>query len=235
MLKKIVLGTLFTGLLSALVAGAVIRTADRIDRTGDGDGLGRGRNAQAEVGEQGRQAGRSGGGVGSGQGSGQGANGGGGQGENGGGQGNGQGGNAQGGNIQGSAGDGSRQGNGGNGQGGNGQGGNGQASGGQGDGVGLENVEDWLTLEGAVTAVDESALVLQVADGELIVDGRVWLYALEQGFSTEEGHAVAVTGFWEDGEFKPVELVDTTAGGSVTVRDEGGRPYWAGQGRGAGS
>jgi hypothetical protein len=234
MLKKIVLGTLFTGLLSALVAGAVIRTADRIDQTGDGDGLGRGRNAQAEVGEQGRQVGRSGGGVGSGQGSGQGENGGGGQG-------NGQGGNAQGGNVQSSAGDGSRQGNGGNGQGGNGQGGNGQGgngqtnSVGQGDGIGLENVEDWLTLEGAVTAVDESALVLQVADGELIVDGRAWLYALEQGFSTEEGHAVAVTGFWEDGEFKPVELVDTTAGGSVTVRDEGGRPYWAGQGRGAGS
>lgn len=224
MLKKIVLGTLFTGLLSALVAGAVIRTADRIDQTGDGDGLGRGRNAQAEVGEQGRQVGRSGGGVGSGQGSGQGENGGGGQG------------NGQGGNVQSSAGDGSRQGNGGNGQGGNGQGGNGQTNSvGQGDGIGLENVEDWLTLEGAVTAVDESALVLQVADGELIVDGRVWLYALEQGFSTEEGHAVAVTGFWEDGEFKPVELVDTTAGGSVTVRDEGGRPYWAGQGRGAGS
>jgi hypothetical protein len=224
MLKKIVLGTLFTGLLSALVAGAVIRTADRIDQTGDGDGLGRGRNAQAEVGEQGRQEGRSGGGVGSGQGSGQGENGGGGQG------------NGQGGNVQSSAGDGSRQGNGGNGQGGNGQGGNGQTNSvGQGDGIGLENVEDWLTLEGAVTAVDESALVLQVADGELIVDGRAWLYALEQGFSTEEGHAVAVTGFWEDGEFKPVELVDTTAGGSVTVRDEGGRPYWAGQGRGAGS
>jgi hypothetical protein len=224
MLKKIVLGTLFTGLLSALVAGAVIRTADRIDQTGDGDGLGRGRNAQAEVGEQGRQVGRSGGGVGSGQGSGQGENGGGGQG------------NGQGGNVQSSAGDGSRQGNGGNGQGGNGQGGNGQTNSvGQGDGIGLENVEDWLTLEGAVTAVDESALVLQVADGELIVDGRAWLYALEQGFSTEEGHAVAVTGFWEDGEFKPVELVDTTAGGSVTVRDEGGRPYWAGQGRGAGS
>jgi hypothetical protein len=218
MLKKIVLGTLFTGLLSALVAGAVIRTADRVDRVGDGEGQqGRGRNAQVEVGEQGRQSGGSGGGGGNSQGSGQG--------------GNGQSGNTEGRNTSGSVETSRRQGNGGS----NGQG-NGQATGsGQGDGIGLESVEDWLTLEGAVTAVDESELALQVADSELIVEGRAWMYALEQGFSTEEGHEVAVTGFWEDGEFKPAELVDTTTGNSVVVRDEGGRPYWSGQGRGAGA
>jgi hypothetical protein len=222
MLKKIILGTLFTGVIGALVAGAVIRTSDRLDQPLDGSGQGRGRNAQAEVGEGSRGEGRSDG------------NGGNGQGQNtGGGQGSGQSGNAQNGGFQGTSEGEGRQGNGGNGQGGNGQqvgGGNGQ-----GDGTGLEVVEDWLILEGTVAAVDEDALVVEVAESELLVDGRAWTYALEQGFITEAGHEVTVTGFWEDGEFKPVELVDTTSGASVTVRDQGGRPYWAGQGRGAGA
>jgi hypothetical protein len=226
MLKKIILGTLFTGLIGTLVAGAVIRTADRIDQGGDGSGQGRGRNAQAEVSEAGRQEGRSGGYGGNGQGDGSGS----GQGQN---SGGGQGGYAQNGGSQEYREGEGRQGNGGNGQGGNGNGQ--QAGSGQGKGTGLEVVEDWLTLEGTVAAVDEDALIVQVAEGEVLVDGRAWMYALELGFSTQEGHDITLTGFYEDGEFKAVELVDTTSGVSVAVRDQGGRPYWSGQGRGTGA
>jgi hypothetical protein len=197
MLKKIILGTLFTGLIGVLVAGAVIRTTNRLDQVGDGSGQGRGRNAQAEVSGEGRQADSNGGGQGNNQGD-------------------------------------SRQGNGGNGQGGNGQANGGQGSG-EGAGTGLANAYDWLTLEGSVTAVDDDELVVQVADGDLLIDGRAWAYALEEGFATQAGHDITITGFYEDGEFKAVELVDTTSGESVSVRDQSGRPYWAGQGRGAGS
>jgi hypothetical protein len=214
MLKKIILGTLFTGLIGVLVAGAVIRTTDRLDQVGDGSGQGRGRNAQAEVSGEGRQANRSGG---------NGGNGGNGQADgSGGGQGSGQGGSRQGNNQ-----DDSRRGNGGNGQGSGGSG--------QGTGTGLASAYDWLTLEGTVVTVDEDALVIETADGELLIDGRAWAYALEQGFATQAGHEMTVTGFWEDGEFKAAEIVDVDSGESVSVRDQDGRPYWSGQGRGSGS
>jgi hypothetical protein len=133
---------------------------------------------------------------------------------------------------------------GGGGQGAAGQGGRGQAAGGYGGGQGRveapgsgsplaeAHVEDWLSVEGAVGPVDGSALVVQTTDGqEVVVEGRAWRFAQELGFSVQEGDEVNLLGFYEDGEFKASQIEDTTNGQTVLVRDESGRPMWAGGGR----
>jgi hypothetical protein len=63
MLKKIVLGTLFIGLIGVLVAGAVIRTMDRTERVAEAQGYGHGHDevGECEEGESGQGRGGYGG------------------------------------------------------------------------------------------------------------------------------------------------------------------------------
>jgi hypothetical protein len=109
--------------------------------------------------------------------------------------------------------------------------GNSQAPG-DGTGTGQAQVEAWLTLDGKVVSVDSAALVVLTTDGqELLIDGRTWRFAQEQGFWASAGDAVKLLGFYEDGEFEVGEISDTASGQRVLIRDETGRPRWAGQGQ----
>jgi hypothetical protein len=91
---------------------------------------------------------------------------------------------------------------------------------------------DWISLTASVDEVTADALTLEREDGYLlIIEGRAWRYALESGFSTEPGVVVLATGFYENGEFKPVTLEDLTGVHSVVLRQESGQPMWAGSGR----
>jgi hypothetical protein len=103
---------------------------------------------------------------------------------------------------------------------------------GDGTGTGLAEVDEWLTLSGAVTGADASLLSVQMANGELVeIIGRPWTFAQEQGFTAQTGDPVSLTGFYEDGEFEVGGLENLTTGLSVTIREESGRPLWAGGGR----
>ena len=94
------------------------------------------------------------------------------------------------------------------------------------------NDQAWVTLQGTVVSVDADALVVETTAGEQVtVESRPWWFAQDQGFSTEVGNQVSVTGFYENGDFEAGEIVDLTAGQSVLIRDESGRPLWAGGGR----
>jgi hypothetical protein len=117
--------------------------------------------------------------------------------------------------------------------GGRGQGGQGQAAtSADAAGTGQAEVDAWLTLHGTVVSLDESSLVVQAADGEqVVVENRPWWFAQEQGFSAQPGDEVTLVGFYEDGEFEVGRLDNLSAGLTVPIREESGRPLWAGGGR----
>ena len=134
-------------------------------------------------------------------------------------------------------------------QGGRGQGGYGgrgreDAPGAQtGNGQAGENEKEWLTFQGTVASVDANTLVVETASGQqVIVENRAWWFVQEQGFSTQEGDQVTLTGFYENDDpstgsgfhFEVGQIDNITTGQTVLVRDENGRPLWAGQGRGNG-
>jgi hypothetical protein len=73
---------------------------------------------------------------------------------------------------------------------------------------------------------------VQMDNGELVeMIGRPWTFAQEQGFTAEAGDRVTLVGFYENGEFEVGQLDNLTTGLSVTIREDSGRPLWAGGGR----
>lgn len=203
MLKKILLGTLFIGLIGVLVAGAVIRTIDKTERVAEARGYGYGRDHdeadECAEGESGQGRGRGNGGVdayaagGSGRGRGE--------------------------------------------YGGQGfvvspqPNGREDAPGDQ-TGTGQANVEKWLMLQGTVVSVDTDTLVVQATNGEqTTMENRPWRFAQEQGFSTQVGNQVTLVGFYEGDDLEVGQIDDATSGQTVLLRDENGRPLWAGRGR----
>jgi len=99
-------------------------------------------------------------------------------------------------------------------------------------GTGQANVEEWLTLQGTVVSVDADALVVQTVNGEQVtMENRPWWFAQEQGFSAQVGNQVTLIGFYEGDDLEVGQIDDITSGQTVLVRDENGRPLWAGRGR----
>jgi hypothetical protein len=87
---------------------------------------------------------------------------------------------------------------------------------------------EWVTVTGSVTSVG-GEVTLQTAEGEVLVGmGQA---AYWDAFAIEVGQELTVIGFYEDGEFKAGTVEDLTAGDTITLRDETGRPMWSGSGR----
>ena len=106
---------------------------------------------------------------------------------------------------------------------------------GDGTGTGQAEVDEWLTLEGTVVSVDADALVVLTAAGEqVVVENRPWSFALEQGFAAQPGDQVTLVGFYEDETLEVGQIADASNGQTVQLRDESGRPMWAGRGRRSG-
>jgi hypothetical protein len=100
------------------------------------------------------------------------------------------------------------------------------------EGIGQADVDEWLTLNGTVASLDSYALIVETADGqEITVQGRPWLFAQEAGAVLQVGDQVQLLGFDEAGEFEVGQIANLTTGNSVVIRDESGRPLWAGGGR----
>jgi len=124
----------------------------------------------------------------------------------------------------------------GQGQGGQGQGQGGQGQGrvdppGDGTGTGQAQVDEWLTLQGTVAMATTDELVVQTTGGEqILMDGRPWRFAQEAGFSAQAGDQLVLVGFYEGGDFEVGQIENMATGQVVLIRDEDGRPLWAGQG-----
>jgi hypothetical protein len=105
-------------------------------------------------------------------------------------------------------------------------------AGGGAGGQGQADVDEWLRLEGTVVSVDSYALVVKTADGqEITVQGRPWLFVQESGLVLQVGDRVQLIGFDEAGEFEVGQIANLASGESVQIREENGRPLWAGRGR----
>ena len=89
-----------------------------------------------------------------------------------------------------------------------------------------------VTVRGTVLSVDDHSLVVRTANGqEIVVEGRPWRFAQEQGFAIQAGDRLTLVGFPEGESFEASEITDISLGKTVLIREEGGRPLWAGRGR----
>ena len=85
-------------------------------------------------------------------------------------------------------------------------------------------------VEGTVIALDDS-LSIETSEGTMDLHlGPEWYWEAE-GISLAAGDTVAVSGFYEGDAFEVGRLDNLTTNESVTLRDESGRPMWAGRGR----
>ncbi len=93
--------------------------------------------------------------------------------------------------------------------------------------------EDWALYEGTVMQAPAAGvdLVIKVGSGEEVVVGTGPGYLEDQGLMLQAGEPVQVQGYWEDGEFKAAQVTRLQDGQTVTLRDEVGRPAWAGSSR----
>jgi hypothetical protein len=87
----------------------------------------------------------------------------------------------------------------------------------------------WQTVEGTVVE-SGSELLVDTADGEILVGLGQEFYREEEGFSVEVGDTVSVEGFYEDGEFKAGTVENVTRDAVIVLRDATGRPMWSGRG-----
>jgi hypothetical protein len=112
---------------------------------------------------------------------------------------------------------------------------------GSGGGTGLAEVDSWVTLFGTVQSADSEALIVQVDEGqEITIEGRPWSFVQATGLAVREGDRVALTGFYEEAteslvgaghEFELGHIENLSTGYSAQIREETGRPLWAGAGR----
>ncbi|MEA3334805.1 MAG: hypothetical protein U9R25_02780 [Chloroflexota bacterium] len=119
--------------------------------------------------------------------------------------------------------------------GGQGQGGGREVAGsaGQSRGGQAEQVT-WQAMEGTVVAVDDESLTLSTENGDLEIADRGWRFALEQGFSAQVGQRIGVQGFLEEGKYEVGSIANLSSGQLVQIREQSGRPLWAGGAGGGG-
>ena len=100
-----------------------------------------------------------------------------------------------------------------------------------GDGVGLENpAGTWVAVTGTVVAFDDH-LIVRTTEGDVEVGtGPEW-YWEESGFVLNAGDEVELHGFYEGDEFELGWIKNVTTDETLDLRDETGRPLWAGRGR----
>ena len=211
MLKKIVLGGLLVGLIGTLIVGGVIRTADRLDGAAEANGQGNRRVAEAENASSARED--------QGHGNRRVA-----EAENasspreGQGQGNRRVAEAENNTLP--RGD--------------------QGLGNQVEGRperGYPNYEDvsheWMEIEGTVVQVPGEGvdLLIETHEGKAHV-GTGPEYLAQRGYVLQTGELIRVVGYWEDDEFKAAEITRAADGATISLRDEVGRPAWAGQSSG---
>lgn len=108
---------------------------------------------------------------------------------------------------------------------------------GEGGGSGSQNAWyagehlEWVTIEGQVGAMVGGDFALLTAEGHEIEcgTGPEWHWD-ENGYHVDVGDELRVTGCEHDNEFAVRQIENLTTGEVITLRDEQGRPGWAGRG-----
>lgn len=96
--------------------------------------------------------------------------------------------------------------------------------------------DQWVTVEGVVTALTNNGLILQPTDGAALTVsfGRADFWQ-QQTVTFAVGDPISMLGFWQGAQFSPGQVTKTATGERVLLRDPNGRPLWAGPGRGQGN
>lgn len=98
----------------------------------------------------------------------------------------------------------------------------------EGSGVGENEDQVWVSLNGVAGSFSTDEMQVDLASGEtIIIADRTWRFALEQGFDPHVGNQVVLQGFFENGEFEVAEIYNFNTGQTAFLRDETGRPLWA--------
>ena len=98
----------------------------------------------------------------------------------------------------------------------------------------VSEIQEQKSITGVVVHAPSEGvdMILETAEGEALI-GTGSGYLADQGFVVLIGDSVSVTGFWENEEFKAVEITQLADGKSIILRDERGRPMWSRAGRNA--
>jgi len=101
-------------------------------------------------------------------------------------------------------------------------------------GVAQADEMEYFTVEGVVVSLDTTALLITLDNQEsLEIAGRAWMFAQEQGYYPQPGDRLHLTGFFEaEDHFEVSRIENLTTGAILSLRDESGRPMWAGWRRG---
>lgn len=103
---------------------------------------------------------------------------------------------------------------------------------GDGTGTGEAVVEEWLTFQGSVSSIDSDVMVVRLDSGEqVVVENRPWWFAQEQGFAAQPGDQLTLRAFYEGDSIEVGQMTNVRTGQTVPLREESGRPLWAGRGR----
>ncbi len=97
--------------------------------------------------------------------------------------------------------------------------------------AGEGHAEDWETLVGVVLSLDGDLLLRTSSGDEVLVGLGPLTYEARADFALAVGDELSVLGFHEDGEFKAGTVENLTTGQTLLLRDETGRPMWAGNGQ----
>jgi hypothetical protein len=94
------------------------------------------------------------------------------------------------------------------------------------------STREWITIEGAVSSLTPDVLTVTSDQGVVYeIANRAWRFAQEQGFTTSPDNRLSILGFFDENNvFEACQITDLTTGERVTLRDENGRPLWAGRG-----
>jgi hypothetical protein len=96
----------------------------------------------------------------------------------------------------------------------------------------VDDDREWINTTGTVVSLDGSELVLRTQDGALVTAGLGQLRYWESlGIVLQAGDEVRLVGFTEGEELEVQGLTVASTGQTVVLRDETGRPPWAGGGR----
>jgi hypothetical protein len=103
---------------------------------------------------------------------------------------------------------------------------------GDGAGTGEAVVEEWLTFQGSVVSIDSDVMVVQLDSGDqIVVENRPWWFAQELGFAAQPGDRLTLRAFYEGDSIEVGQMANVRTGQAVQLREESGRPMWAGRGR----
>jgi len=98
-------------------------------------------------------------------------------------------------------------------------------------GMRMVGVDEWVTVEGQVTTVASDQMIVKTSDGkEIEISLQAWTYAQAEGFKVSVDDEVSLVGFYDRNNFEAGKISNTTSGKSIALRDDYGRPLWAGGG-----